>query len=82
MGYFYTVFEGFINRDGNAGTQAFVFKEEEGQAPAKDRALSQFHGILAIGAVADTSYHMAMVIRSDGWIERAPEVYDRRGTEE
>ena len=82
MDYFYTVCEEWMDKEGNIGNRAFSFKQEEGQMDAKDRAAAQFHNLLATGAVADGYYYMAMIVSSDGWIERAPEVYDRRPKEE
>ena len=80
--YFYTVFEEWMDKDGNVGTQGFVFLPEQSGNPAQNRAASQYHAILATAAVADDLYHAAICIRSDGWIEKPLEAYDRRPREE
>lgn len=80
--YFYTVFEEWMDKDGNVGTQGFVFLPEQSENPAQNRAASQYHAILATAAVADDLYHAAICIRSDGWIEKPLEAYDRRPREE
>lgn len=80
--YFYTVFEEWMDKEGNVGTQGFVFLPEQSEFPAQNRAASQYHAILATAAVADDLYHAAICIRSDGWIEKPLEAYDRRPREE
>lgn len=80
--YFYTVFEEWMDKQGNVGTQGFVFLPEQSEIPAQNRAAGHYHAILATAAVADDLYHAAICIRSDGWIEKPLEAYDRRPREE
>lgn len=80
--YFYTVFEEWMDKQGNVGTQGFVFLPEQGEILAQNRAAGHYHSILATAAVADDLYHAAICIRSDGWIEKPLEAYDRRPREE
>ena len=78
MNWFYTVFEEWMDKQGNVGTQGFVFIDGQSDIPARDRAISQYHSILAAAAVADDYYHMAICMASDGTIVKPCEFYDRR----
>lgn len=82
MDYFYTVFEVWTDKNGNDAVQGFIFKEEEGQKPASDRADAQYYYILSVAAVSEDIYHGAMIVRSDGYYYKPFEVYDRRPKEE
>lgn len=78
MNWFYTVFEEWMDKEGNVGTQGFVFLDGQSEIPARDRAISQWHAILSTAAVADDWYHAAVLICSDGTIVKPYEFYDRR----
>jgi len=75
---FYTVFETWTDKDGNAAVQGFRFEEQEGQKPAANRAEAHYYYILSTAAVSDDLYHGAMIVRSDGYYYKPFEVYDRR----
>ena len=76
--FFYIVFQTWMDANGTPGVQGFVFKDEDGQKPAEDRAKSQYHNLLAGGAVSNDQYFAACVFRSDGSAEMPFEFYDRR----
>ena len=75
---FYTVTQIWMDVNGTVGTRAYVYEEEEGQAPAVNRALNKYHEILGHGAISDDQYHASQLIRSDGAIIKPYEYYDRR----
>ena len=76
--YFFIVPQTWIDASGNVGIQGFVFKEESGQPPAVNRALSTFHNIMSLGAVSTDQYVASQVIRSDGATIKPFEYFDRR----
>lgn len=76
--FFYIVWQAWVDANGTPGVQGFVFKDEDGQKPAVDRARSQYHNLLAGGAVSNDQYFAACVFRSDGSAEMPFEFYDRR----
>ena len=78
MPYFYIVTEVWLDPNGNPGIQGWIYFDEEGQLPAVNRALSQYHNILATGAISADQYHGSEVKRSDGAIIKPFEYYDNR----
>lgn len=77
---FYTTIENQQRNDGSFGLLYDHFKDEEGLAPALNRAQSKYYYICAAAAVSDIPYHSAMLVRSDGVVlEQA--VWDRREQE-
>ena len=81
MDYFYFVYHTWLDANGTPGVQGFLFKEEEGQKPALDRAKAQYHNILMSGAVSEDQYVASVVYRNDGSTECPFEYYDRRPQE-
>ena len=79
--YFYTVIEEWIDKDGNGGIQGFMYKDEAGQPSAVNRAVSHNHQILSSAAINEDLYHASCVVRSDGFMEKYWECYDRRPAE-
>lgn len=74
---FYTTIENQFRSDGTFGLLYDHFKEEEGLAPALNRAQAKYHTICSAAAVSEIPYHSAMLVRSDGVVlEQA--VWDRR----
>ena len=75
--YFYTTIENQLRDNGTFGLLYDHFKEEEGLAPALNRAQAKYYTICAAAAVSGIPYHAAYILRSDGVIlEQA--VWDRR----
>ena len=78
LNLFFTVIQIWIDVNGTVGSREYVYEEEEGQAPAVNRALNKYHEILGHGAISDDQYHASQLIRSDGAIIKPYEYYDRR----
>lgn len=74
---FYTTVENQKRPDGSYGLLYDHFYEEEGKAPARDRALAKFFTVCAAASVSDIPYHEAMLFSSsEGFMRR--EVWDRQ----
>ena len=80
MPYFYTTIENQLRADGSFGLLYDHFKDEEGLAPALNRAQSKYYTICAAAAISDIPYHAAYILRSDGAILDEA-VWDRREQE-
>lgn len=78
MELFFIVTQVWTDKDGQDGIRGFIYKEEDGQAPAANRAIAKYHEILAHGSVSDDLYHASRVTRSDGATIKEFEYYDRR----
>lgn len=76
MPNFYTTVENQKRNDGSYGLLYDHFYEEEGKAPAYDRALAKFFTICAAAAVSGIPYHEAILLNSSSGFMRR-EVWDR-----
>lgn len=74
---FYTTIENQLRNDGSYGLLYDHFYEEDGQAPAYDRALAKFFTICAAASVSGIPYHEAVLLNSASGMMRR-EVWDRR----
>lgn len=74
---FYTTIENQKRNDGSYGLLYDHFYEEEGKAPAKDRAYAKFYTICAAASLSDIPYHAAHIIGSNGMHEER--IWDRTG---
>lgn len=77
MNTFYTTIENQLRTDGSYGLLYDHFYEEDGKAPAKDRALAKFFTICAAAATSEIPYHEAVLLNSSSGFMRR-EVWDRR----
>lgn len=78
---FYTTIENQLRTDGSYGLLFDHFYEEDGKAPAKDRALAKFFTICAAAATSEIPYHEAVLLNSSSGFMRR-EVWDRRTASE